>query len=803
MRSWSTLGWRNLETPSMESLRPMNWLRVTLIFAVTISGFLATSCGTGGGGSTPPPPGVGSLTVNVNGVPAGSTASVVVTGPAGFSQTISQTTTLSSLAPGSYGLAAPILSASSASLTVPIYSANPVTVNAGSAATSSVTYGSLPLSWSSIGPRHIYTSFLSGTYGAGQIGAVAVNAANRSIIYAACAGWFGPASATGVYKTTNGGVNWMPSNTGLTDPAVAAIWLDEGNPNILVVGTLNVGMYRSTDAGSTWQAVSAGFGPTTALLQIGSSLYAGTSKGIAVSQDEGATWILAVATPAWVQSLSSSGTYIYAGRGDGVVMVQSAPGAAWASSQPLAFNGNDSISADPANALHAIVVEQGYYQNPDVWETQDGGITWQSFNPMQWAIQYVAFDPSDATGKTVYAGADYQFTGSSDSGLNWNQLTSVGDLRVIVPKFGGAPGLTVAGSDQGIFASTDGGNNWNSLNGDLSTSLAYGVDISGQSIVLAMQDYSMISSFDGGKTWSNSQSANTPCGEGGLVLINSGNSQYVYNYNPACGFWTSTDGGMNYQSLNDYLDAPQYPCCSAQVIAVDPQAPAHVYVAAQAWNTTPARPQGIFESTDYGMTFALKWPMPQVPSLIAFDPANDKNIFVGEQDGTLQVSHDGGTTWTSTMVGGGGSSSEPVPSWPVSLSVNPANSKLVMVGMSGPPAQADGGALISNDGGGTFSPASTGLGPNPLLYPQPWPDPLFAVAYDSSGSGLAAAARWDGIYLSSDNGGHWLSAQGNVVPIAFTDVKWANGSLYATTFGEGAVQLPVNVQAAQSTVRKH
>lgn len=780
-------------------------IRLCVIFFVALSCTLSTSCGTSSGSSSHQPPGPASLTINISGVPSGDTASVVVTGPSGFNQTISQTITLSDLTPGTYSLAAPILSPSSTSLTVPVYSPNPVTVAAGANATAAISYGALPLTWTSIGPRHVYTSFLSGTYGAGQISAIAVNNSNPSTIYAGCSGWFGPASATGIYKTTNGGLNWTPSNTGLSDPAVTAIWLNQSNPNVLVAGTLNTGLFRSTDAGTTWKAISSGFGPTTAFLQVGSSLYAGTSQGIAVSQDEGQSWSLSVTTPAWVQSLTASGTYIYAGRGDGVVMAKSATGANWVSSQPLAFNGNNSLSADPANPLHAIVVEQGYYQNPDVWETQDGGNSWQSYNPLQWAIQYAAFDPSDQSGKTVYAGADYAFTGSTDAGSTWTQLTSAGDLRVIDPKFGGTSGLTVAGSDQGIFSSHDGGNNWTSLNGDLSTSLTYWLDMSGQTLVVAMQDYSMISSFDGGTTWTNSQSANTPCGEGGLVLINPGNPQFVYNYNPACGFWTSSDGGMNYQSLNAYLDAPQYPCCNAQVIAVDPQSPAHVYVAAQAWtdSTGTARPQGIFESTDYGMTFAIKWPASQLPALIAFDPTNNKNIFLGQQDGTLEVSHDGGNTWTSTMLGGSGTSNEPVASWPVSLSVNPTNPAFVMVGMSGPPQQTDGGVLISSDGGNTFSSASTGLGPNPLLYPQPWPDPLFVVGYDSGGSGLAAAARWDGIYLSSDNGTHWVSAQGNAIPINFTDLKWGNGNLYATTFGQGVVQLPAKVQAMERAIRKH
>ena len=771
----------------------------SLLFALAIACGLITSCGSGGGPHQSSGP--ANLTVSVNGVPSGSTASVVVNGPSGFTQTITATTTFNNLTPGTYSFAAPILaSASSASLIVPVYSSNPITVNAGASATTSVTYGSLPLTWNSIGPRHIYTSFLSGTDGAGQVGAIAVNNSNSSTVYVGCAGWFGPPSATGVYKTTNGGVNWVPSNAGLTDPAVAVLWLDQANPNILVAGTLNTGLFRSTDAGVTWQAISPSFGPTTALLQIGSKLYAGTSQGIAASQDEGVSWTLEVSTPAWVQSLASSGTYIYAGRGDGIVMMQSAPGGAWLSSQPLAFNGNSSISADAANQLHAIVVEQGYYQNPDVWETQDGGSTWQSYNPMQWAIQYAAFDPSDTTGKTVYAGADFQFTGSSDSGLTWAQLTSAGDLRIIAPKFAGTSGVTVAGSDQGIFSSTDSGNTWTSMNGDLTTSLAYWVDISGQTIVLAMQDYSTISSFDGGATWTNSQSANTPCGEGGLTLINPGNPKYVYNYNGACGFWVSSDGGMNYQSVNSDLDAPQFPGSNPQVIAVDPQSPANVYAGAQAWN---ARQQGIWASTNYGVSFTLKWPTTQVPSLVAFDPTNHLNIFIGQQDGTLQVSHDGGQSWTSSMLGGAGSTSQPVASWPVSVSINPANPNLVMVGMSGPPQQSDGGVLISGDGGNTFASASAGLGPNSLLYSQPWPDPLFAIAYDPNGSGLAAAAHWDGIYLSSDNGSHWISAQGNAIPYNFTDVKWANGSLYATTFGEGVVQLPVKVTTQRNAIHNH
>ena len=59
---------------------------------------------------------------------------------------------------------------------------------------------------------------------------------------------------------------------------------------------------------------------------------------------------------------------------------------------------------------------------------------------------------------------------------------------------------------------------------------------------------------------------------------------------------------------------------------------------------------------------------------------------------------------------------------------------------------------------------------------------------------MAAARGWDGIYLSSDNGSNWVSAKGNIVPISVTSAMWANGSIYATTFGQGVVQLPLKIQ---------
>ena len=65
---------------------------------------LVAGCSTDG--AIPTDPGTGELEVTVTGLPSGASASVVVTGPNDYSHTVSHSTTLANLAPGSYQLTA-------------------------------------------------------------------------------------------------------------------------------------------------------------------------------------------------------------------------------------------------------------------------------------------------------------------------------------------------------------------------------------------------------------------------------------------------------------------------------------------------------------------------------------------------------------------------------------------------------------------------------------------------------------------------------------------------------------------------
>ncbi len=104
----------------------------------------------------------------------------------------------------------------------------------------------------------------------GRIGRVIVHPTNPDIVYVAALGHtHGPQQERGVYKTTDGGVNWerilfVDENTGAADIAI-----DPQHPDHLMVGMWSIhintwglnsggaggGIYRTKDGGSTWEAM--------------------------------------------------------------------------------------------------------------------------------------------------------------------------------------------------------------------------------------------------------------------------------------------------------------------------------------------------------------------------------------------------------------------------------------------------------------------------------------------------------------------------------------------------------------------
>ena len=150
-----------------------------------------------------------------------------------------------------------------------------------------------------------------------HIGRIAIDPKDSNIVYVAAQGpLWGPGGDRGLYKTTDGGKTWnqvlkISENTGVSD-----VEIDPNNPETLyaaayqrrrhmwtlIDGGPESAIYKSTDAGATWNKVRAGL-PTTDMGRIGlavspvdsdvvyATIESGDRKGgIFRSSDRGGSW---------------------------------------------------------------------------------------------------------------------------------------------------------------------------------------------------------------------------------------------------------------------------------------------------------------------------------------------------------------------------------------------------------------------------------------------------------------------------------------------------------------------------------
>ena len=150
-----------------------------------------------------------------------------------------------------------------------------------------------------------------------HIGQVVVDPRDSKVVYLAAEGpLWGPGGDRGLYKTTDGGKNWKAVLTISENTGVSDVQLDPSNPDIvyaaayqrrrhvftMIDGGPESAIYKSTDAGATWNKVTSGL-PSVDMGRIGlavspadpnvvyASIEAADDKGgIFRSNDKGATW---------------------------------------------------------------------------------------------------------------------------------------------------------------------------------------------------------------------------------------------------------------------------------------------------------------------------------------------------------------------------------------------------------------------------------------------------------------------------------------------------------------------------------
>jgi len=673
--------------------------------------------------------------------------------------------------------------------------------------------GAPPVKWASVGPRDAGGS-------SGKVNAFAYVKNNPSVILLG-GGWGNTPrespSQMGIYRTTDGGAHWIASNQGLTNPdgtissVVNGLWLDQQNPSVVLASTEFGGTFKSSDGGKTWKNVDRA--ESTRFVQVGSTLYLASRKGVLSSTDDGSTWSVSLPLTKGATTVATAAGSTFAGSTSGDVYKLS--GSSWTK---LGHPGTGSIhdlAIDPfePKVIYANVDDKSAW-NQCLYASLDSAKTWRAINCGIFSIGSQAIAFSNVTPHRLFVGDDgsgrilyFKGDGNPNPQVSSGAFGTI-DVRYIVPVKGKkkSDDACYVLQDQGLyFAPTCSSGGISPLSLQLNNTLVYDVAVSpdGKNIEAPLQDNGSTSSQNGGKTWP----VSGPAGEGGEARYHPDNSGYCYVAHPDEGLYISRDGCATF---------PQSAGILPESLTFDPGNANTLYVVDISSNQ-------VLKSLDKGVSWqSTKWKLTN-PYQVAVAPSDAKSIVVatGTATGPSQLfySHDGGKTWKQSSglptTGAFGPPEIWFPTHRFNAAFDPKDAQTVLL-MDHDPKTDNVLIFRSSDGAQSFTHNHTFVQPKPqrhwpmLLRPQEETNThtntfyyatrfygnrvVFNPTAQSGDPAVVVTTRF-GAFLSSDLGGTWKRIDTTAVPHHFIGAAWdGNGFLYLATFGEGIIRTTKPIQ---------
>src|SRR5258705_3016398 len=489
-----------------------------------------------------------------------------------------------------------------------------------------------------------------------------------------------------VYKSTDSGAHWAPSNTGITDSA-NQLAIDPSNSNILYVAASN-GVFMSSNGGASWSA--SGWAINVGFISIDpqspSTLYAGNGSSVYKSVDSGVHWsALTLPGASLLAVAASSPSTLYAISG-GNVFKSTDAGGSWFSLSGLPASKTQALAVDPTNAntVYAGTVYSctGGCDSGSAYKSTDGGATWFVIGfQFNYNFSTIAVSPSDPN--TVYPSAYYGSGRSTNGGMSWS---GVAGLLSSSSSFGIDP--TSANT---VYAGTSGAGVFRSSNGsDFALSSNGLIPINSGQIALARTNPSTLfvtggggvfKSTDNGAQWSSMNVGSTPVYS---LAVDPSNENNVYaggNYGPSFGgVYKTVDGGAVWQITSH----DPYP--NAYALAVAPTAPSTVYSGAGGGGS------GVNGFIGRTVDAGAHWPMvsqlPATATNLTVDPTNPNIVYAVVNGGNVYKTGDGLGTWSLLSNG--------LTSPARSITIDANDSQVLYAGTNG-------GVFKSNDAGRSWS----------------------------------------------------------------------------------------------------
>ena len=561
-----------------------------------------------------------------------------------------------------------------------------------------------------------------------SIGRILIDPKNSNVVWVAALGNpFASGGERGVYKTTDGGKTWTASlktdeNTGAVDLAMdptdsnvvfAAMYARRRNGYSFVQGSPSDGIYRTTDGGKTWERLQRGLPPQMRRI------------GLAVAQSNHRV----------VYAVVDSSLYGYA----------------------------DSIpDKNPAGGI---------------FRSADGGQTWErrsDYDPRPFYFSQIRVDPKNPD--RIYE-LNRNLATSTDGGKNFKE-TSGEDIHPdwhalwIDPA---NPKHLVAGTDGGVYVSRSRGESWGRVH-NMATGEFY----------TASYDYARPYDVCGGMqdnyTWCG---PSTSFNEQGIT-----NSDWVYVGFGCDGFYVQIDPRRPWIVWDE--------CQGGSARRIDLRTGQRTEIAPQAiegtpdfrfnWNTPLALDRfnpdvlymggnHLFKLTADGRHWQTISPdlSKHIPGTtatagssanygtivtISQSPLDRRIIWVGTDDGNVQLTRDGGATWTDVT---SHLPAEVRKEWVSRIDASRFSAGRAYVAINGHyDSDFRPHTFVTDDLGATWRTLSAGLpadGPAKVVREDPYnPDLLFA------GTEFA-------LYASIDRGERWVHLSNGLPTVAVDDVQ--------------------------------
>lgn len=687
--------------------------------------------------------------------------------------------------------------------------------------------------WSFLGPTNLDTPYRI-YYGLpplnGRVNGVAYHPTDANTFYLVGA-------QGGVWKTTDGGVNYTPLSDKWEVMAASSVAVDPTNPNIIYVGTGDypgskpycMGIMKSTDGGATWTNYGRSqFGtrainkilldpanPQIVLVTTGRG--AGGNGFVWRSTDGGLTWSSVITTSAsWsdltVGTPSAGVRNIYAAGGDsagGKIFRSQNQGATWtALASPV--TGSQSGMCISASVVDPNTVYLLTPSTRNIWKSTNAGASWTSVsagfvngtNNYNWSQG--SYDFFMTTSKTP-ANADVIYVGlidvvqSINGGASWqsvggpaysNSSIAHNDQHCIAinPL---NPNQALVGGDGGIFRLTyaPAGNtwSWNYLSRNLGITQFYRMAAhpTNPNILLGgTQDNA--TPFCNGvlSTWDN-----VGGGDGGFCEINPTTPSRQYAESQYLNVYKTTNSWSTSSGIAPSVGTDSVPFIAPFVL--DPNNPNLLY----------AGTNYLYRYTDSTNSWAARLGATALSSTgniraIAIAQGDSNRIYTGSSDGQVWMSTNAGTTWTQINTGS--------PSLPnrtiTSISVNASNKDDILVTLSGTGTghvyrciNTLAVTRVWQNLSGSLATALPDVPANSLARDLTNPQTMWYVATDV------------GVFATGDAGATWANATApmGLPNTQVNDLKAVpgTGKLVAATYGRGMWQIQLsNLQNVTGTI---